>query len=358
MTRPDAAPRFQHLDGLRGIFALSVALSHILGSIAGWVDSRPLIGAYLAVDYFFVLSGFVLTHMLGKQNFGPAKFFMKRLRRLWPLHFITTMMVFVIFWNNRLHGQYYIHDATLTLSTLADNLSFASGTGFTQVPMINNPAWSISVEFWVSGIMMYWLAKFKPRYLFPIAALAYAMVFSEGHGLMAAYSKVFYVPDVMLRGFAGMTFGCALYKIRAQLEAVAAKLSSNGMSLLLAASFVLIVRAFWVQAGQLYDVVPLIAIVPFFAIGRSGDLGGPVGKILSNIVLQWFGRISFPLYLVHTSVIVLGGPGSYAALWGTWPTALVFLGVSIIVAAGLERILAPRKTPMAPATATEKPSFV
>lgn len=118
MSGSTAIIRFQHLDGLRGLFAVSVALSHIIGAIEGWSDSRPLVGAYLAVDYFFILSGFVLAHLLHTKKSNYIEFFKKRLFRLWPLHFLTTILIFMILWNNRINGLYYMHDIPLS----ADNI--------------------------------------------------------------------------------------------------------------------------------------------------------------------------------------------------------------------------------------------
>ena len=59
----DGADRFVLLDGLRGVAAFAVILDHVPG---GWLgDLVP--GRYLSVDFFFVLSGFVLAHAYGKR---------------------------------------------------------------------------------------------------------------------------------------------------------------------------------------------------------------------------------------------------------------------------------------------------
>jgi peptidoglycan/LPS O-acetylase OafA/YrhL len=332
--------RFTHLDGLRGIFALSVAINHIEGSMTGWSLTRPCAGAYLAVDYFFILSGFVLTHMLIKTPVTPLVFFKKRLFRLWPLHAITTLLIFALFVNNRVHGQFFPADIPLTAKTLLYNLSFVSGTGFTSRAMLNNPAWSISVEFWISGLILYWLTKLGPAWLFALAALVYAMIFSGGTGLEATYESVWHMPDVMLRGVAGMVLGVALYKSRAQLEAIAAAMGPRAFAWGLAVVSVLIVWALWCDTGSDFDFIPLTAIIPFFALDQTGTTGGLIKDFLTSLPLQWLGRISFPLYLVHNSIVILGAPGLYIRFLGTWPTLFLFLGLSTLAAEVLERLLA------------------
>lgn len=54
--------RLNGLDGLRGLLAITVMMSHLVGSFIGWTDDRAFIGAYLSVVYFFMMSGFVLSY--------------------------------------------------------------------------------------------------------------------------------------------------------------------------------------------------------------------------------------------------------------------------------------------------------
>src|SRR5258708_32734760 len=80
--------RFQALDGWRGIAALWVALYH--SPFYGHLYGVPLVrNAYLFVDLFFVLSGFVISHAYA-DRLGDGKavlvFLIRRFGRLWPLH--------------------------------------------------------------------------------------------------------------------------------------------------------------------------------------------------------------------------------------------------------------------------------
>src|SRR6218665_3646823 len=89
--------RYSSLDGLRGIAALAVALFHL--PIAMSLYASPLIReAYVAVDFFFVLSGFVIAHAYTTRlNSADAvrDFVIRRVGRLWPLHIsvIAAMVV-------------------------------------------------------------------------------------------------------------------------------------------------------------------------------------------------------------------------------------------------------------------------
>ena len=80
--------RFVALDGWRGVCASLVALFHMpTGSHLGQL--LPVQNAWLFVDFFFVLSGFVISHAAEGRLWRPgenSRFLLKRFARLWPLH--------------------------------------------------------------------------------------------------------------------------------------------------------------------------------------------------------------------------------------------------------------------------------
>src|SRR5687768_5126464 len=90
--------RFDALDSLRGVFALMVALVHLsaLGHFFAW----PLVrNAGFGVDFFFVLSGFVLMHAYGGRVGSAAQaldFLWRRVGRLYPLHLATLCVMLAI----------------------------------------------------------------------------------------------------------------------------------------------------------------------------------------------------------------------------------------------------------------------
>ncbi|OHV77124.1 acyltransferase [Rhizobium sp. LCM 4573] len=106
--------RIYYLDGLRGLLALSVLLSHIAGGITGWTSDRLFRGAFLAVDLFFVLSGFVLARVLVSEKYGLKSFFWMRFWRLWPLHMATILLSLIVFELNRSIGQYAPPDGSFS----------------------------------------------------------------------------------------------------------------------------------------------------------------------------------------------------------------------------------------------------
>ena len=89
--------KFRVLDSWRGVAALLVAVFHL--NIAGTIYSLGFVrDGYLFVDFFFVLSGFVITHGYASRLATPEQlgtFAFRRLGRLWPLH-ATVLLAFVV----------------------------------------------------------------------------------------------------------------------------------------------------------------------------------------------------------------------------------------------------------------------
>lgn len=87
--------RFVVLDGMRGLAALAVITDHVPSELM-----RALLpGRYLAVDFFFVLSGFVLAHVYGERlarGMGLLSFMRVRAIRLYPLYLAAVLISFVM----------------------------------------------------------------------------------------------------------------------------------------------------------------------------------------------------------------------------------------------------------------------
>src|SRR6266404_2717599 len=84
----DSKRHYKILDGLRGVAAIIVVLFHILEIFSGGIHTRQIINhGYLAVDFFFVLSGFVVGHAYDDRwgRMGLRGFFARRLIRLHPM---------------------------------------------------------------------------------------------------------------------------------------------------------------------------------------------------------------------------------------------------------------------------------
>jgi peptidoglycan/LPS O-acetylase OafA/YrhL len=153
---PRNAEFFVTLEPLRGIAALIVVVYH-----AVWLNPVTQLRFFengpLMVDFFFVLSGFVICHSYGNRlsdmrEFG--RFLWLRLGRLYPLHF-AFLMVFVLIEGAKYFAQtHYGINADKPAFTVNGGRAFLAhiflvqALGFTAPLTFNYPAWSISVELY------------------------------------------------------------------------------------------------------------------------------------------------------------------------------------------------------------------
>jgi len=151
MTDRASVHELRALTGVRGIAAWLVVLYHIRLSIAGLpIPVRDVFAkGYLAVDFFFLLSGFVIwltwSERIGTGGFASIpRFLQKRIARIWPLHLVmlgaAVMLALVLRATGRADPQFVFAELPLHVLLLQN-------WGFTHELTWNDPAWSISAEF-------------------------------------------------------------------------------------------------------------------------------------------------------------------------------------------------------------------
>ncbi len=153
IIRGDSPPprrTFRTLDGIRGVAALAVAFRHIPdNAVAAWTPE-----SYLAVDLFFVLSGFVLAHAYSarlRAGMGFGDFAVVRLIRLYPLYLVASLITLALVFVPAWPGHY--HPPPRSLRTIVLALLFvptiAPHENIGLFPLIG-PAWSLFFEFAVN----------------------------------------------------------------------------------------------------------------------------------------------------------------------------------------------------------------
>lgn len=149
--------RFRALDGWRGVCAVLVALHHI--PLDGHFYAFPLVAnAYLFVDFFFVLSGFVITHSYVDrvaQPGGFSDFAIRRFGRLWPLHAVILLGFVglelakgVAAYGYGLQVDRPPFSFPYPPGGILASLLLIQSLGLYPAPVWNNPSWSISTEFY------------------------------------------------------------------------------------------------------------------------------------------------------------------------------------------------------------------
>ena len=165
--------RFEALDGWRGVCAMMVVLFHLNAGAHVYALTR---NGYAAVDFFFVLSGFVLmSGFSGKLESRAAfsRFAARRFTRLYPLHLATLAVLIGLVCLDALQGDEAAFSGDYNLNGLVQCLTLVQGFT-TQALSWNYPSWSISLEFWASLLFgaTLWLARSRAWAVFAVYVLA------------------------------------------------------------------------------------------------------------------------------------------------------------------------------------------
>lgn len=204
---------FLPLEGLRGILALIVCFGHF-GLGIPLARLFPAFNLHYAVDLFFVLSGFVMAYAnyYAFPAVGWYEFIVKRLSRLYPVHFVTFMVVLLV---------YSAQNRIMTTGDIFKNLFLIHNIGFEalQAPY-NFPSWSISVELWCTLFFLGLTAGVKkmnmpPYFLVSLLAFPVFLVsfLSPALLMQGAYEQNFadFINIGLVRGFTGTGLGILLY---------------------------------------------------------------------------------------------------------------------------------------------------
>ena len=167
----------------------------------------------LAVDFFFVLSGFVLAHMIITQSPGFGRFTLSRFARMWPLHFATLLPFIALYLNAGTDPAGHLGMSFPAL--VGWNLTLLQAMGPVPELLFNGPSWSISVEFWLNILLLYWVVRFR---LWCVAIVCVLVCF----GVLAIYSPKFdhahvaplgFLNYAIIRCVAGILLGSLLYDV-------------------------------------------------------------------------------------------------------------------------------------------------
>jgi peptidoglycan/LPS O-acetylase OafA/YrhL len=291
---------FEILDGLRGIAALAVVIFHFME----WVFTDPaknFIGhGFLAVDFFFCLSGFVIGYAYDNRigKIGVGAFFKKRLIRLHPLVVLGSVLGLLGF---------FLDPFALPIAYNAGKLALLFVCSVFLIPFpvmedrafnlfgLNAPSWSLFWEYVANIFYAFVLYKVGRRSLAVLTILAAAgicIVSYRAGNLLGGWSK-----DTFFDGGARVAYsfmaGLLVYRSN---WIIKNRLGFTGLAILLSLAFIM--------PGSKYNWLTEALVVLFYfpllvSLGAGSGLSPQLKK-----VCRFSGNISYPLYMTH-----------YAAIW-------------------------------------------
>lgn len=307
MSGDAAIPRFEALDSLRGLCACIVVLFHIGSS--GFIAWLPFIdeGGWMFVDFFFVLSGFVISASYGAKlanGFPMGRFMFLRFGRIYPLH-LAILGLFV--------AMELAAMAIPSLSSrppftdprspqdLAATMALLQTFNITHSLGWNSPSWSIAAEFWTYALFAVLVTTLTGR----TRQWAIGLLIVGSLAWLASTEKNLSHDDDfgIIRCIFGFFLGTASYALyTAYQSGLRERLGSMGATV---CEVVLVGLSVWLLSvageGPLTLLAPPLFLV---AVALFALEGGMVSRLLIARPMRFLGLLSYSIYMVH--VFVLG----------------------------------------------------
>jgi len=292
------ATQIRKLNSLRGLAALIVVLSHY-SNVTNLLDGKLGHGAgQLGVMLFFLLSGFLMSHLYMDRDFSSFEvnnFIMARIARVIPLFIIVVLISYAL---QMLELRGYFFNIP-SIPILFSHVVFLSGTSI---------LWTIpaEIQFYILFVFLWWLQKTKEIGLYIFMMISFLIIALSDFPRPAGSFMDIPYDFVLLRSlpyfFSGVLFG-KLYTKR-QLF-----FRYSNSAFILSLSFILLLypgifsMLFGYNHGKWQDIGVLVSLsLVFFVVVF---LVPDSNRLLANRVGDFLGNISYSLYLLHMPILVI-----------------------------------------------------
>lgn len=344
----DSRPRYELLDGLRGIAAFIVIWYHFGEGFATSPVDQMINHGYLAVDFFFVLSGFVLGYAYDNRwkngSMTAGRFMLRRVIRLHPMVILSVILGAVAY---LIQGSVQWDGTPVPLTTLL----LALFLGLFLIPVIpgidadvrgngemfplNGPSWSLFFEYIGSILYALILHRLSKRSLFGVVVLS-----AVGLAVMALgnTSEAYHIGFGwsaagwgFLGGFCRLSFS---FSAGLLISRCFRKIRIRGAFWICTLILCTVMACPYVGGAEpnvynaLYDLFCTFLIFP--AVVYLGACGNTTDRF-STSTCNFLGQLSYPIYIIHYPVMYL----FYAWVWNNslafdqvWPVCVcLFFGI-------------------------------
>lgn len=287
---------FEILDGLRGIAAIAVVVFHFMEIAVPNVEDNLITHTYLAVDFFFCLSGFVIAYAYDGRlpQIGAGTFLKLRLIRLHPLVVIGTVIGLIVFILDPFSQLWLKYADKLLLMFLAGCLMIPYPLvqeRFFNIFHLNAPVWSLFWEYVANIVYAFVLVRMAKKWLWVLAVISAAALFYEAQ--RSGHLSVGWGGDNIRGGGFRVAWsflaGILVYRMN---WIIRSKLGFAAMGILLALVFFI---PFTKETAAIVDPIISVFYLPLLvALGAGASLDKR-----SAAICRFSGNISYPLYMVH-----------------------------------------------------------
>lgn len=365
-------PRYEILDGLRGVAALMVVAFHLLETYSKGPSEQIINHGYLAVDFFFVLSGFVIGYAYddrwGKMSIGT--FFKRRLVRLHPMVVAGTLIGAALFFfaGTAFPKTMEVEGWKFALCLVMGLLMIPCGMGLDirgwgETNSFNGPNWSLTYEY-IANVLYAFIFRYLPKVALAVLCAVCAVftldltlgwdifgLFPNGpqYNVIGGWSLT---AQQIYVGFARLLYpflcGLLISRIlplrRSESNPSGSPIRLKGGFWWCALAIVVIFSVPCIGGRQclwdvLYQAVCILIVFPLLVLAGAGSV---TTDAKSTAVCKWMGEISYPLYITHFPLMYIQmnwvAEHADAPLWQHIAVSTGVFFVAVILAWGLLKI--------------------
>ncbi|MDP9056975.1 MAG: acyltransferase [Pseudomonadota bacterium] len=310
--------RYVLLDGMRGIAALAVVVMHHFTSSIGFF--RNSAGA---VDFFFILSGFVIFHAYERKRLSTIRFMAIRIARLYPLFLIGLILGAPVIFFQALQAHTSLIDVYYILSLNMFYIPYfgkfpAMPGGFDGIPIFpeNNPAWSLFFEL-CANALFFKISRLSLRKM-AVGAVLCGLAYPLSGYFFARY---YHVPHLFMilggwgqnnfiTGFPrvayGFVLGMAICKyvntnLLPKFLNDVAEFKLTGPLIII--SFIIFLAMPLIPKEGIIIYLSFIFIFCPIAVMIASQI--EITDLTSRNLMEFLGRISYPIYCIHIPIMDL-----------------------------------------------------
>ncbi len=313
--------QIRSLTSLRGIAALIIVIHHFsyyalpqLGVVLS-AYSYFFQNGYLAVDLFFILSGFIMTHVYSDRfSAGVSKsnywqYLRARFARIYPLHLFTLLVLVGLQFVELILSNPTAFTGKFNLTALGANVLMLQAFALNCPPLFwcdtywNEPAWSISVEFVIYSIfpfILFAILKNQPKtdtFLYIITLIASLLLIRFTRNNL---DNIIGIPSIARCGLECI-LGAITYKIYRRQQAQ--RFLNTNLLGIVATVWIAVIMHNWsedLRGFHDWAILPAFSLLILSISPQSHSLGM---RMLNSPLLLYLGSISYSVYMVHWVLI-------------------------------------------------------
>ena len=364
-------PRYEILDGLRGVAALMVVLFHIFETYSKGPAFQIINHGYLAVDFFFVLSGFVVGYAYDDRwdRMTTWGFFKRRLTRLHPMVIAGTLVGAALFFfsGTAFPKTLQVEGWKFALCLVMGLFVIPCGKGldirgWNELNSFNGPQWTLTLEY-IGNILYAFIFRHLPKIALAVLCVLcafFTLDLTLGWDVVGLFPKPQYnviggwslEPQQIYIAFTRLLypFLCGLLISRIlPSHRTAANPSGSPIHVkggfwwcALAIVVLLSIPCIGGKQGVPDGIFQAVCILILFPLIVLTGAGSRTTDAFSTRVCRWLGEISYPIYITHYPLMYMQmnwvAEHQEAPHWQHIVVAAGIVFLSIVLARGLYKI--------------------